>query len=69
MNIRIIVGKNLRNNRVKKGWTQEKLSVRSKVDVYHIGKIERGQTNVSVDILEKLAKKLEIPYSDLFLED
>jgi len=68
MNIRTIVGKNLRHQRVQKGWTQEKLSVRSKVDVYHIGKIERGQTNVSIDILEKLAKKLEIPYSALFLD-
>ncbi len=63
MNIKKVVGENLRFYRKEIGWTQEKLSVRAKVDVYYISRLERGQVNVSAETMVKFAKKLKIePY-------
>jgi len=63
MTLRKIIGTNIRNLREAKGWSQEKLSVRSKLSLNFIGSLERGKVNVSADSLERIAKSLEIePY-------
>lgn len=65
MTHRKVVGQNVRYHRTAKGWTQEKLAARSKVDQGYIGTLERGTVNVSVDTLVKLAKVLDVTVSEL----
>ena len=47
------------------GWSQEKLA--EKADLHHnyIGDIERGEENVSVDALMRIATALKISITDL----
>lgn len=63
---RINFGNKLRKIRKEQGLSQEKLSFKSGLHRTYIGAIERGEQNVSVDNIEKLAKALKISSKDLF---
>jgi transcriptional regulator with XRE-family HTH domain len=62
----VVFGKNLRKLREMKGISQEELAHISDLDLTQIGRIERGVTNTSISIANKLAKSLKIPLKDLF---
>ena len=59
------LGENIRTHRRKAGLSQEKLA--EKADLHHnyIGDIERGEENVSVDALMRIATALKVRLSDL----
>ena len=59
------LGENIRSFRHKLQWSQEKLA--EKADLHHnyIGDIERGEENVSVDALMRIAAALKVRLSDL----
>lgn len=59
------IGKSIKSLRTSKGWSQEKLSEISKVDRTFIGKIERGEVNVSILTLCELAKALDTDIREL----
>lgn len=59
------IGINIRFNRKKVGWSQEKLAIRSKVSSDYMGRLERGEVNVSVETLSRISKALRIPFIDL----
>ena len=64
------IGQNVRKLRTDLGWSQEKLSVRSKLSLNFIGLLERGEVNVSATSIEKIAKALKIePYLLLKKDD
>ena len=63
--IRIAVGNLLRQFREEKGWSQEELGFRSGLHRNYIGGIERGERNVAVLNLARLADALEIRPRDL----
>ena len=46
--------------------SQEQLSEKVDISVIHLSKIERGRTFISADLLEKLAKNLEVSVATLF---
>jgi len=52
---------NIRTIRLDKGLSQEALALQSGIDRSYLGGIERGQHNVAVINLEKIAQALEIP--------
>ena len=52
--------------RIKKGISQERLALDSNIDRTYIGDIEKGTRNVSLEIIEKLCKYYQIPISKLF---
>ena len=62
---RKIIGENIRRIRKGQGWSQEKLSDRSELDQDYVGRLERGQVNVSIDTLIKIGKALKIPFTEL----
>lgn len=52
--------------RRNKGLTQLDLAIRMDNHAEQIGRIERGQLNVTICTLKKIAEALEIPLADLF---
>ncbi|MBP5556581.1 MAG: helix-turn-helix transcriptional regulator [Bacteroidales bacterium] len=60
-----LIIKELRNNA---GISQERLALESGVDRTYIGDIEKGNRNVSLEIIEKLCRYFKIPISELFIK-
>jgi transcriptional regulator with XRE-family HTH domain len=52
------VGLNIRKYREKKGWTQEQLAFEANLHRAYIGHVERGEKNIGIKNLEKIAKTL-----------
>ncbi len=68
MDIKKKFGKKLKQMREKKGWSQEKLALTAELDRTYIPSIEKGDRNVSIMVLEKLAKALKVSIKDFFDE-
>jgi transcriptional regulator with XRE-family HTH domain len=64
--VKRLIGDRIRQLRKKKGFSQEKLGYESELHCTHIGSIERGQKNWSIDTLIKVAKGLNVEVADLF---
>lgn len=62
------LGKKIRNIRERKSIAQEKLAILAGIDRSFLGRIERGEKNISVLKLKKIAKALDIPLVS-FLKD
>ena len=62
----ILLGKRVRELRVKQELTQEKLSEICKISSRHISEIERGESNPSYQVLEQLADALDISVVEFF---
>ena len=61
-----IVGRRIRNYRLQKGLSEEKLAELAGCHPTYIGQIERGEKNATMESIEKIAIGLEIPLSQLF---
>jgi transcriptional regulator with XRE-family HTH domain len=59
-------GKRVRTLRLKNGWSQEELADNVGLHRTYVGAIERGEQNVSIDNLAKLAKVLGVSLEELF---
>ena len=68
MDVRATIGWNMRQLRVERGLSQERLALASGIDRAYVGRVERGQENVTVTTLEALAGALSIPVMALFAE-
>jgi transcriptional regulator with XRE-family HTH domain len=69
MDIKKLVGDNIRGYRKRIGWTQEKLAVRSKMNSEHISRMENGTENITLETIQKLASKLGIEVYLLFIKE
>ncbi|MGG3839934.1 helix-turn-helix transcriptional regulator [Paenibacillus thiaminolyticus] len=58
-----IIGNNIRQRRKLKGLTQEQLAELVGTNFSYIGKMERGQHNLKVQTLEKIAEALDVSMS------
>lgn len=63
------VGFNIRKYRQKNKLTQEELAFESNLHRAYIGQIERGEKNIGVINLEKIAKALNITIAQLIKND
>lgn len=61
-------GQQIRFYRKLKKWPQDELAHRAGLHRTYIGAIERGERNVSLINIEKLATALEISIAELFQE-
>lgn len=51
-------GKKVRQLRLAKGWTQEELAARTGLHPTYVGGVERGERNLGLDNLLKIARAL-----------
>ncbi|MBB3109127.1 transcriptional regulator with XRE-family HTH domain [Paenibacillus phyllosphaerae] len=65
-NVKQRVGNSLRQIRKAKGYTQESLGEKAGFHFSYIGKIERGEKNISLENLERLAKALGVGVHQFF---
>ena len=65
MDIKQKFGRKLKEIRLIKGLTQEKLANIADLDRTYIPSIEKGERNVSITVIEKLAKALDVEMIDL----
>jgi len=63
------VGRRIRDLRKTKGWTQEELAERASLHYSYIGGVERGDRNISLTTLERIASALEVAPLELFRFD
>jgi len=64
-NIQVRFGQKIREIRKQKGFSQEVLATKSKLHRTYISDIERGDRNVSLKNVEKIAKALGVSAHDL----
>jgi len=64
--VRIRFGKVLRERRRKLGVSQEAFADLCELDRTYVGGIERGERNVALVNIEKLARALKVSLSELF---
>lgn len=67
MNLLVALGKRIQTLRERKGLTQEQLEEKTGVNTKYISAIERGQKNVTIKTLEKIAKGLDVELYELCL--
>jgi transcriptional regulator with XRE-family HTH domain len=66
MDIKKVLGKNVREFREKKGWSQDDLSEISGLHRTYISGIERGTRNPTIVVVHKIAKALTTAPASLF---
>ena len=66
MKARLLVGRNLRRLRVAEGLSQEALGLAAGCEPSYVGRVERGDENATVNLLEDFAAVLGIPIGALF---
>ncbi len=67
MSLLIQLGKRIQSIREKRGLTQEQLEEKTAVNAKYISALERGQQNVTIRTLDKLAKGLDVELYEMFL--
>ena len=65
MEVRAIIGWNLRRLRVAQGLSQERLALAAGIDRAYVGRVERGSENVTIATLEALAAAVSVPVAEL----
>lgn len=68
MDLRTRLGLNLQRLRRERAWSQEDLAFESGLHRTYVSGIERGVRNPTVLILERLARTLAVPASELLAD-
>lgn len=64
----VALGNAIKRARIARRMSQEELSLRAEVDLSYVGRVERGDNNVAVLTLQKLANTLEITLTELMAD-
>ncbi|MBX2868817.1 MAG: helix-turn-helix domain-containing protein [Acidiferrobacterales bacterium] len=62
-------GRNLRAIRKSKGFSQERLAHDAGIDRSYVGKVERGEVNITIEKIYILARCLKCSPKDLIPDD
>jgi len=68
MKLKKIFSNNVRKYRIKQNLSREELAEKAGVHRTYIGSVERGERNITINVMEKICVALEIPITDLFKE-
>ncbi len=60
LQLRFTVGQQVRLMRQRRGWSQEVLAELADLHRSYVGAVERGEHNIGIDSVERLAQALEI---------
>lgn len=63
---RLLIGKRIRSLRKIRDLSLEQLAEKADISSKYLGEIERGRSNLTIDIMEKLSVALEVNLVDLF---
>ena len=66
MKAQLVVARNLRRLRVKRGVSQEALAIDAAIDRTYVSRLERALENPTVGVLERLSKALDSDIRDFF---
>lgn len=66
--LRTRFGRAVRRLRTQAGYSQEGFAAACKFHRTYIGAIERGEKNVTLDAIERIARTLKVDASELFKE-
>ena len=66
--LRAKLGKAVRRLRTDAGYSQESFADACQLHRTYIGSVERGEINISLENLERIARTLKVSVSTLFLE-
>lgn len=69
MSARLMFSKNLRKIRLAKGLSQEGLAEAAGLHRTYVSSVERGERNITVDNMEKLACALGVDVRELLVSD
>ena len=64
--VKIVIGKRVKEIRSSKGLSQEKLALKSNIDRTYITSVENGKRNISIEMIQKICKGMDISIKDLF---
>jgi transcriptional regulator with XRE-family HTH domain len=67
MDILSLIGAKIQNTREKNGITQDQLGERAGINAKYVSAIERGQKNLTILTLEKIAKGLDVELFELLI--
>lgn len=59
-------GSRVRDLRKRRGWTQEQLAEAAGRHWTYIGGIERGERNITLQVIADIARALDVDFKDLF---
>lgn len=65
LDAQLLFAANVRRIRKAKGMTQEKLAEGANLHTNYVSSVERGQRNISIQSIERLARALEVPMAQL----
>lgn len=66
-NAREVLAFQIRNLRVARGWSQERLAFESELDRTYVSAVERCTWNVALSNIEKLARALDVMPFELLI--
>jgi transcriptional regulator with XRE-family HTH domain len=66
MDIKLKVGQRIKELRKKLELSQEGLAYKAEVDRTYVTDVENGRRNVSMEILERLVKALNVSFAEFF---
>ena len=64
--VKIAFGRRIRELRQQRGWSQEEFADYAELDRSYVGCIERGERNVSLENICKIAQALDVSPAKLF---
>ena len=59
------IGDTIRALRLKRGWSQDVFADKSGLNRAHVGEVERGESNVTIQTLKTIAETLGVKITDL----